>query len=157
MAFIHVYNGRLYPQGLEGTYTTNSQDDLLPEPHLTVSAVKLASGSSKFRRIGSNIGVKHIQGNSPHVNSPDQNLDRFALEVYRYAEGSAFLIPDEYNRHVCKVVGRISLHLPAVGAEVLAEIALLIQEPYAHKGDIQIAGRFKVIPCQDPQPSGVNG
>ncbi|MBA7664215.1 hypothetical protein ES703_72270 [subsurface metagenome] len=157
MSFIHVYNGRLYPKGLEGPDTTNSQDDLLPEPHLTVPAVKLASGSSKFRRIRFNIGVKHIQGNSPHVNAPDQNLDLFALEVHRYAEGSAFLIPDEYNRHVCKVVGRISLHLPAVGTEVLAEIALLIQEPHAHKWNIQIAGRFEVIPCQDPQPPGVNG
>ena len=51
-----------------------------------------------------------------------------------------------------KIVFEIAFLLPAVGVQILAEIAELIEEPYADEGEIVIARRFQVVAGKMPRP-----
>ena len=49
----------------------------------------------------------------------------------------------------------VALLLPAVGVELLAEVALLVEEAHAHEGDAETAGRLEVVAGQHPEAAGV--
>ena len=51
----------------------------------------------------------------------------------------------------------VALLLPAVGVELLAEVALLVEEAHAHQRDAEAAGRLEVVAGQDPEAAGVLG
>ena len=46
---------------------------------------------------------------------------------------------------------------PPVGIEALAEVPLPVEQAHTHHGDPEAAGRFQVVPGQDPEASGVLG
>ena len=59
-------------------------------------------------------------------------------------------------RHVEEIVFGITLLLPAVGVEVLAEITLLIQQSDGDERQAEIARRLQVIAREDSEAAGVN-
>ena len=53
------------------------------------------------------------------------------------------------------VAGRVALGLPALGRQLMGEIAVPVQQADADERDAQVAGRLQVIAGQDAQPAGV--
>ena len=62
----------------------------------------------------------------------------------------------DLHRHVVEVVDRVALLLPAVGGEVLAEVALLVEEPHAHEGHAEVARALQVVGGEDAEAARVD-
>jgi hypothetical protein len=68
----------------------------------------------------------------------------------------AFFVALKAAWHVEEVVFGIALLLPAVGVEVLSEIALLIEQPDSDERQAEVARRLQVIAREDAEAAGVD-
>ena len=64
---------------------------------------------------------------------------------------------DQLEGHAVRVEHRVALLLPAVGVEVLAEVAEAVHQTDADQGDAQAAGGLQVVAGQHAQAAGVLG
>jgi hypothetical protein len=60
------------------------------------------------------------------------------------------------QRHDREIVRRVTLLLPALRRQILAEIAFLIQQSHPDQRDAQIAGGLEVVAGEDAEPARVN-
>ena len=67
----------------------------------------------------------------------------------------AVRVPFQGHGHVVEVVDRVLLLLPAVVVEVLAEVAVLVDQADADQGQAQIAGRLQVVAGEDAEAARV--
>ena len=70
--------------------------------------------------------------------------------------GRSLFFADKLDRHVVKIVLDVLFLLPAVGVEVLAEIAVLIQEADADDRNPQVGGGLKVVAGENAKAAGVD-
>jgi hypothetical protein len=78
-------------------------------------------------------------------------VDRAAGEFDGDSDRLAVLAAFEPARHVEEVVFRVAFLLPAVGVEVLPEVALLVHEADRHERQAQVARGFEVVPRQESE------
>ena len=64
---------------------------------------------------------------------------------------------DQLEGHGVRVEDRVALLLPAVGVELLAEVALPVHQADAGQGDAEAAGRLQVVAGQDAEAARVLG
>ena len=108
-------------------------------------------------RFCGHVGVQQVERNAAHLRAPDLRGDRAARRsctstVSGLPVGAAF----QADRQVVKVVVLVGFLLPAGGVEVLAEIALLVEQPDADQRHAQVAGGLQVIAGQHAQAAGEN-
>ena len=61
------------------------------------------------------------------------------------------------NGQRVEIVIGIAFLLPAVGIQILPEVALLIEQADADQREVQIAGGFQMIAGEDAQAAGIDG
>lgn len=71
-------------------------------------------------------------------------------------QGLALSVENRTNRQGVEIVVAGSFLLPAVGAEMLAEIALLVKESHARQGQVEVAGRLQVVARKYAETPGID-
>jgi hypothetical protein len=75
-----MINGGFYAESSESSNAANTQNDLLPEPHLPIIFVKPGGQIAVFGGIFSDIGIEQVKGHSPYRDTPYLNLDGVASD-----------------------------------------------------------------------------
>ena len=122
MALVAVEHLRVDPEGAQGPDAADAEDDLLAQPVVRVAAVEAVGDGDAVGRVAVDVGVEQVQGDLADVGAPDPDGDLVAGEVDRHAHpgvGEA----ERLGVHVEAV-----LLLPAVGVELLVEVALGVQQ-----------------------------
>ena len=108
-------------------------------------------GVAAVEAVGDARCVEQIQRDPPDVGAPDGDADVLAgeIEVHRQA-GTG-------ERHAGWLELGEPLLLPTVGVEVLAEVALRVQQSDSNERDTEVRRCLEVIAGEDPQASAVLG
>ena len=128
---------------------SDAEDDLLTEPVLFVAAVETIGHRNDVGRVSGNVGVEQVERDPSDIDTPDLHQRGHPGEV-------------DLDDHIglddaeCVRVDRfVSLFLPSVGVEALAEIALGIEQTDADEGHAEIRRCLEVIAGQNPEAAGV--
>ena len=137
---------------LEGPHPADAEEDLLADPVLGAAAVEAVGDRPQLVVVGVDVGVEQVQLDPPDPGPPHLGLEQVAGQVDRHPDPV-----DQLQGHGVRVEDRIALLLPAVGVEVLAEVAEPVHEPDTGQGDAQAAGRLQVVAGEDAEAAGVLG
>ena len=136
---------------LQRPIAANAQHDLLLQTHFQISPIQLVGDLPIFRRIFRKIGVQQKQSQPAHIDRPHLSGNRAVRQFDLHAN-----LGHRVDRQSMKVVVLVRLLLPARSIEILAKVALLIQQSHSHQRQSQIARCFQMIPRQYAQPSREN-
>src|SRR5208337_799918 len=149
MPFVHVINGGMKPQRLQGAISADAEHDLLPDAHLPIAAIKLVGDMAIVRmRVERNVGIQQVERNPPDVHPPYLRINRASGEVNFYHYRLAARTDRNLYRKVVEVVINMRFLLPSRLAEVLAEISLLVKQPDTHQRNVKIAGGLEMVTGQ---------
>ena len=136
-----MVDGGLQAQGLQYPVAPNAQHNLLTDAHVRAPAVELVGDVPILgARVLRYVRVQQIEGHPAHLRSPHLgehgttragNVDR-----ERRAVGNALA----RQRKIVEVVVLERLLLPPIGVEILAEVALLIEQSHCHQRHSEVAG-----------------
>ena len=98
MTFIAVINCRLNIQCVKHPDTADTEQNLLLDTHLAVTAVKLSGDSSVFRSVFISISVKQIQTYSSDIDFPHLSNDVSAWERNAYCHPVTFRVTHRLKR-----------------------------------------------------------
>jgi hypothetical protein len=103
-------------------------------------------------RVLLDVGVQEVERGPADVGPPHLGVARLAGEV----DDDAHALAQRDSQGV-RVERREALLLPAVEAEVLAEVAVLVEEADADERDAHVRRRLEVVAGQDAEAAGVLG
>ena len=158
VSFVHVIHGRMNAQGVEHSAAADAQKNLLANAIFEVPAVELIGDVAVFAAgVFGNVGVQQIEGNAACLDAPDLGED-LVVRIVDF-DGQRFPVrpAHERRRDGMEVVVFVGFLLPACGIQVLAEVALLIEQADADQGHAQIAGGFQVVSGKDAEAAGEYG
>jgi len=141
VALVHVAHHGVEAERVQGAQAAHSQHDLLADAVLLVAAVELVGDVLDVRRVLGDVRVEEVERHPAHLRAPDLQQSTPPGEVDLDAHRLLLAVGRELDRDVVEVVDRVALLLPAVGAQVLAEVALLVEEPHADERHPEVARR----------------
>jgi hypothetical protein len=153
---VHVAHQRVQPERAQRAQPADPEHDLLSDAVLGVSAVKLVGDVLQVRWVLRHVRVEEVERHAPHVGPPYLHHEAAAGEVELHPHGRAVRPGRHLHRHVVEIVDRVGLLLPPVGAQVLAEVALLVEEPHRHQGDPEVARALEMVPGEDAESARVD-
>ena len=136
--------------GVEGPHAADAEQDLLADAVLGAAAVEAVGDQAALGVVLVDVGVEQVEPDAADVGPPDLGDDGHAGQVDLDARTL-----DERQRHGVGVEGREALLLPAVGVELLAEVALAVEEPDADERHAELAGRLEVVAGQHAEAARV--
>ena len=157
MPLVHVPDIRLIAQRPQRPHPADAQHHLLRDAHLHVAAVQPGRQLPIGRRVALDIGIHQEDGDAPHLEAPHLGIDGAAGQIDADRELAPVAVERGFRRHLAEVELLVDRLLPAVGVDLLPEIALRIEEAHADEGQPQIAGLLAVISGQDAQAAGIDG
>ncbi len=101
------------------------------------------------------MGVKEVEGDTPHLHFPDGNVDRRINQGNLHHNLFAIIVQHPENGGGITVQDLGDVPLPAVRLDVLMEIPLGIHKPCRYRRDAEVARRLYVVTRQDPEPSRI--
>ena len=125
---------------------------------MRVAAIELVRDVAVLgnRRILRDVGIQQEQAHAPHIQPPHFDVHRAPRHLHLDANLHSPRVPRRLHRPVVEIVHRVALSLPPVGAQVLLQVARLVQQTDSHQVQPRVAGRFQVIPRQDAQPARID-
>ncbi len=157
MPLVHVTDHRPEPHRVERAQAPDPEHDLLADPVLLIATVELVRDVLQVGGILGEVRVEEEEGEPAHLNAPDLHEEGAAGEEELDAQGPAVRGRDHVHGEVVEVVRGVRLLLPAVAGEVLAEVALLVEQPDPHEGNAQVAGALQVVAGENPEAARVDG
>ncbi len=139
-------------RGLQRPHPADAEQDLLADPVLGAAAVEAVGDGPQLVVVVVDVGVEQVQLDPADLRHPDLGDQGLAGQV----DGDPGPV-DGVEGHGVGVEHRVALLLPAVGVELLAEVALPVQQADADERDPQAAGRLQVVAGQDAQAARVLG
>jgi len=148
-----MVDGRFHTKAVEQLRASYTEHDLLVDAHVLVAAVDPAADVAVVRLVCGNVCVEQIEGCTADFELPclcehfalgniDGNDKVLAVGAGHFFNGKAFCI-----------LQRIVLHLPSILVEVLAEVALFVEQRDADEVDAEVTGRFDVVTGKDAEAS----
>ncbi len=137
---VHVADGGLDLEGGQRAHAADAEHDLLADAHVQVTAVQAAADNAVLGAVDGQVRVEQVQGHAPYLHAPDMSDHRPAGILHLDGDRLAVAAALHLHRHGVKVVHRVGLLLPAVGVEVLPEVAFLVEEADADQGQAEVAG-----------------
>ncbi len=149
VALVGVEHLRMQVERPQGPDAADAEHDLLAEPVLLVAAVEPVRDGDRLGWVPGNVRVEQVQTDPPHVDPPHPDLHVDAGEI------DDDLHAGRLRAERRGVDAGVRLLLPAVGVEVLMEVALGVQQPDADERHAEVGGRLQVIAGEHPEPAGV--
>jgi hypothetical protein len=156
VALVHVADGRLDADGVQGAQAADAEQDLLSNPHLAVAAVEARSDAAQLGRVFGQVGVEQVEFDAAHIDEPDLDSEGVRAEVDADLAGLALFVLDERGGPLVDVVHGIAFELPAIFGELLGEVALPIRQADADQRNAEIRSGLQVVAGQHAQAAGVD-
>ena len=144
MALVHVVDFRMDAEGVQGSYAAYPEDDLLPYPHLQITAIKLLCDQAVFGRILLDIRIEQIEFDPADLQLPDlrryapaKNGDiylKWLISYFGFAQGQMIEI----------LVQAHSL-LPTILVDLLLEVTVAVQQRHRAEIEVKVARRLAVV------------
>ncbi len=128
MALVRVEHLGLDTDGLQGAHATDAEQDLLPQTVLDVTAVQPVGDLTKVVGVLLHVGVEQEQRHAADVRPPHRGAQRPTGDVDLDAH-----TVDRGQCHRIRVEVGVALLLPAVDRQLLAEVAMAVEQPDAHE------------------------
>ena len=122
MALVHVEDGRLEAERAQRADAADAEDELLPEPVLAVAAVEPVGDRARLGRVPLDVGVEQVEARPADVGAPDAGGNGLARELDLDLDRLGL------DRQPRRVVRRVALLLAARLVELLAEVALAVEQ-----------------------------
>ena len=137
---------------LEGADAADAEEDLLLEAVLGVAAVETVGDVPADLGVLLDRRVEQVERDAADLGPPESGQERRAGQVD--LDGVAL---DRREGHGVGVEGDVALLLPAVAVELLAEVAVGVEEADADQGDAEGAGRLEVVAGEHAEAARVLG
>ncbi len=146
MPLVEVEHARDHPQRAQRPHAADPEHDLLAQAAIRLGHVQAIGDGAQVGRIGFEVGVEQEQRHAADLRPPDADPH---LAV---ADGRVHLHPfDPAHREVLAAVFEIHFDLAAVGIDLLAPEALLVEEAHRDERQAQVAGGLQVIAGEDAE------
>ncbi len=132
-----------------------AQQNLLLEPVLVVTAVKLVRDGAVLLSIGLIIGVQKIEIRTAHSHFPNTGVKGPSRKAHTYALPYAVLPYDRLHRNLEKVLGDVLGHLVALRGKFLAEISVAVQKADGREVHVHIRSLLQIVSRQNSQTAGI--
>ncbi|MNS67621.1 hypothetical protein D3C72_1008770 [compost metagenome] len=157
VALVHVPGGRLDAEGAERAHAADAEDDLLGDAHVVVAAVELRAEAAVFGGVAVDVGVQEVDRDAADLDAPDLGEDGAAGQLDVDDDLVAVGRGGRLDRQLGEVELVVLGLLHAVGAQLLTEVALVVEQAHRHEGDVQVARGLAVVAGQDAQAARVDG
>ena len=134
MALVGVEDLDVLPRRPQGAHPADPEEDLLAHAVLGVAGVEAVGHRPGGGVVLLDVGVEQVELHATDHRPPQLGDQRRAGQVDR-DPGAV----DPVESHRVGVEAGVALLLPAVGVELLAEVALLVEEAHADEGDTEAA------------------
>ena len=118
---------------------------------LLIAAVQPVRHGDRLGRIVRHVRVEQVQRNASDVDAPDAHLDVDTGEI------DAHLDPGRLHPERRRIDAQVDLLLPAVGVQLLVEVALGVEQADADERDAEVGRRLEVVAGQHAEPARVLG
>ena len=157
MAFVHVGNGNLIAEGVEGAHTAHTEENFLAEAIQLVATIELTGHIAELGAILGDIGIEQNQRNPSDIQAPSREMEFFVIGERDLKEkGLSVRVEATGDGEGVDVVFGISFHLPTGGIDDLFEIAFAIEETDTDQRDVEIGRGFEMVAGQDAEAAGVD-
>jgi hypothetical protein len=126
VALIHVVDGGLQTQGLQGSNAAYTQNHLLLDAMLVIASIELIGDPSVFGLVFPEVRVEEIERHPSDVSTPYLCLHGAARKIYLDETGAAAQTSLQAYGQVIEVILGIQFLLPPIRVEILAEVSLLV-------------------------------
>jgi hypothetical protein len=156
VALVGVEDRGVHAERAQHAHAADAQDDLLAQAHGAVAAVEAVGDLLVLRGVAVDVRVHQVQRHAAHLHLPDRDLDRAAAQ--RDVEHHAPARGAQHGPHGRDVPVHVLVHvlLPAVGGDLLHDVALRVHEAHAHQRHAEVRGGLAVVAGQDAQAAGVD-
>ena len=153
---VHVADARLDAHHRQRAHAADAEEDLLAQAHVAVARIEARGDRALLRLVLRHVRIQQEQRHAADLHAPDVEVHRLAVELDLPAQRLARRVRDQRHRHVVPVVLRIRLLLPAVGGQVLLEVAFAVEQPDGDERQAEVAGGFQVVAGEDAEAAGVD-
>ncbi len=138
------------------TDAADAEEELLEQPVLGGAAVQPVGHLAQRLGVVLDVGVEQEQRHPAHLRH-EHPRDQVGLVGHRQAHlrGGSVSLTKERDRQPVGVEHRVGLLLPALAGELLAEVAVLVEQPDADQRDAEVARGLEVVAGQDAEAAGV--
>ena len=156
VALVEVVDGRADVEQLEGSAPADAEDDLLAQAVLDLAAVEAVGHTLLVGGVALDVGVEQVEGHAPDLGPPHLKGRHAAGQVDVGQQRVAVIVAYEGDGEGVGVELRVVLLLPAVEVEVLAEVALRVEEADGNEGDALVGGRLQVVAGEHAEAARVD-
>src|ERR1044072_5227389 len=155
VSFIEMEDVRLNLQLSEQTHAADAQDHLLHTARLAVAAVEVAGDEAVNLVVALPVRVEQVERHAPDLDTPSLHAHVAATNEEVDADGLAVTATYKMHRQIADVYLLVRLLLPAVAAQVLTEVAVMIEQADGDKRKAQVARRLQVVAREDAEAARV--
>ena len=141
VSLVQVEDGGLDPERGERADAADAQQQLLADPVLAVAAVE---------RVREPVDLEQVQRYGADVLPPHRCLDRLVRELDRHRHGLA------HQADRVRVDALIVLGLPAVGVDLLPEVAAAVEQADSDQRDAELGCSLQMVAGEDSEPARVD-
>ena len=150
MPLVHVVHGRGDLHRVQRVHASDAEHNLLFDPHLQISAVQLCGDEPVLLGVFGNIGVEQVENDPTNLQGPDLRAHGALQDFHLHKEGLPVGIQRFGQRQMAEVLVQLHAVLPAFLVDLLAEIAVPIQEAECDERHVQVACRLAMVPGKNP-------
>ena len=153
---VHVIGPGAHPESIERAQPPHAEDDLLLDTALEVASVELVRDVLYVARVLGQVRIQQDERHAADLRAPELHERRAAGEVDGDAHRLAARIAERLHRHGREIVDRVALLLPSIGAQVLSEVPLLVEDADADERKPQVARGLEMIAREDAETARVD-
>ena len=150
VALVGVEDLAVLTNRLERTHAADAEEDLLAQAVLGAAAVQAVGDAALVVRVVVDVGVEQVERDPPDLPAPHLCVAGGARQVDRHSDPF-----DRLEGHRVRVELHVALALPAVGVELLAEVALAVEQADADERDAERRRRLQVVAGEHAEAAGV--
>jgi hypothetical protein len=156
VALVEVVDAGHDPHRPDRLHAPHAEDQFLADPDPRVAAVEPARQFAVLRGVALDVGVEQVQADAADRHLPDLGEERPAAGVDLHGDRLAVEPDRRLDRQRLDPRLQIFLVLVAVDVELLAEVALVIEQADGDQRHAEAAGALDVVAGEDAEAAGVD-
>ena len=157
VTFVQVADLRLQSERAQQPPSADPEQHFLLQSQLRPAAIQLARDAAMSGKVGGVVAIQQVEFDPAHLDLPGAQPDRVSGQCNLEPQPFAIWLTQGRDGQLSGIVEWEQRLLFAILVDHLAEVALLVQQPYARHRRAQIAGGLELIARHVAQPAGVNG
>ena len=147
-------NLRVDAEGIQSPDSTDPKDNLLPDAHLQVAAIKLRRDRAIFGGILLDIRIEQVKLNPADLELPNLGGDVSAKNRDRNVKGLVTGL-GLHQRQMIEILVKADRFLPAILVDLLLEVTVPVEKRDRAEVQIEVTCRFAVIAGKNTETAGI--